>query len=383
MLIDIMLWMLAAGLWGMFGYHALLAAWGWRLQPGPPPDESLRFAVLIPAHNEEISLGKLLDSLRSAHYPSVQLLVLVVADHCTDATARVAREAGVACLERASGPRGKAAALSEGIAWLRTRNERFDVLAFFDADNIVDPAFFQYAAGRIAAGAPVVQGHVGIANHDVSLFARLNYISAMVVNRFKELARSQAGLTCQLRGHGMAFRRDLVDRFDWQGDSLVEDKGMVVRLVQAGERVVWEDRAKVESVLPVSLQEAAAQRRRWAGGKSSVGKASVRALLRKAFVDRDAVALDLAFDFLMPSYAVQLSLVFLAVAVAALFGGLSSASFQALLVLMFAYLLYFYLGSRRGGVPGRVFMSFFMAPFYILWRTWIHLTRHSGTRRWR
>jgi len=55
----------------------------------------------------------------------------------------------------------------------------------------------------------------------------------------------------------------------------------------------------------------------------------------------------------------------------------------AALLLVPAYFAYFYLARWRSGVPWRIFLSFFAAPIYIFWRTWINLTRRSGTRRWR
>lgn len=384
LLLHAFLGVVVAGLWAMFGYQAVLARWGWSVRKGPPPGDATRFAVLIPAHDEEAALGALLASLRAVDYPPSQLFVLVVADHCGDGTARVARAGDVACLERAAGARGKAAALRDGLVWLDSQRPGWaDGVAFFDADNVVDAAFFRHAAGQLAAGTPVVQGHVGIANRDVTLFARLNYINAMVENRFKELARSQAGLTCQLRGHGMVFRRDLLQRVAWQADSMTEDKGMVVRLVLEGRRVVWDDRARVESVLPENTREAAAQRRRWAGGKAAVARSSTGALWRRWRETGDPVAFDLMVDFLMPSHAVQLTLVFAAVALSAALVGLRSWVFLAALALVPAYLAYFYLANLRAGVPGRFFLSVFAAPIYILWRTWINVTRGSGVRRWR
>jgi cellulose synthase/poly-beta-1,6-N-acetylglucosamine synthase-like glycosyltransferase len=371
-------------LWAMFAYQAILARWGWTVLPAPTPGDGVRFAVLIPAHDEEHAILALLASLRAADYPASDLFVLVIADHCTDGTVAAVRSTGAACLERVSGARGKAPALVDGMAWLESQRPGWaDAVAFFDADNRVDAAFFRHVAGHMACGTPVVQGHVGIANPDASLFARLNYINATVENRFKELARSQAGLTCQLRGHGMAFRSDVLAQFGWRSDSLAEDKGMLVRLVLSGLRVVWEERARVESVLPTSMREAAAQRRRWAGGKAAVASAAAGALWRKFLRDRDPVALDLLIDFLMPSHAVQLSLVLAAAAATMIHAGPGSWLFLASAALLPAYLIYFYLASVRAGVPGRVFLSFFAAPVYIAWRTWINLTRHSGTRRWK
>src|SRR5690242_16080598 len=54
-------------------------------------EQAIRFAILIPAHNEETVLGDLLESLRSLDYPHDSYSVHVVADNCTDSTAVLAR----------------------------------------------------------------------------------------------------------------------------------------------------------------------------------------------------------------------------------------------------------------------------------------------------
>src|SRR5690606_13343081 len=75
----------------------------------------VRTAVLMPAHNEEATIGGVLDAL-------VPLLgerdrVLVVADNCTDATATIARAHGAEVIERESErERGKGYALEFGRA---------------------------------------------------------------------------------------------------------------------------------------------------------------------------------------------------------------------------------------------------------------------------
>src|SRR5690348_14828470 len=59
-----------------------------------------RFAVLVPAHNEARSIGRLLQSLRAMDYDSDAYEVHVVADNCTDATARIVLDAGANVHER-------------------------------------------------------------------------------------------------------------------------------------------------------------------------------------------------------------------------------------------------------------------------------------------
>src|SRR5689334_4930250 len=52
------------------------------------------FACLIPAHNEERLLPRLLDSLSAVSYPPDLYDVHVVADNCTDRTAAIAVSEG-------------------------------------------------------------------------------------------------------------------------------------------------------------------------------------------------------------------------------------------------------------------------------------------------
>src|SRR5271163_3127392 len=59
-----------------------------------------RFAILIPAHNEEDQLGAVLESCAALAYPRDRYQVYVIADNCTDSTADVACRHGAACLIR-------------------------------------------------------------------------------------------------------------------------------------------------------------------------------------------------------------------------------------------------------------------------------------------
>lgn len=59
-----------------------------------------RYAVLISARNEEAVIGNLIESIRRQSYDLGLVTTFVVADNCTDATARVAAEAGAVVFER-------------------------------------------------------------------------------------------------------------------------------------------------------------------------------------------------------------------------------------------------------------------------------------------
>jgi 4,4'-diaponeurosporenoate glycosyltransferase len=92
-------------------------------------------SVIIPARNEAENLRQLLPSLRRD--AGADFEVLVVDDHSTDATARVAAELGARVVwagQRPAGWTGKSWACHVG-AQSTTR----DVLLFIDADTIQDP----------------------------------------------------------------------------------------------------------------------------------------------------------------------------------------------------------------------------------------------------
>jgi cellulose synthase/poly-beta-1,6-N-acetylglucosamine synthase-like glycosyltransferase len=72
-----------------------------------------RFFIAIPAHNEASVIAGTVRRLRALDYPADLFDVHIVADHCSDETAALARQAGALAHERNTGPRtGKGAALS-------------------------------------------------------------------------------------------------------------------------------------------------------------------------------------------------------------------------------------------------------------------------------
>ena len=64
------------------------------------PAKRNRFAVLISARNEQMVIGNLIDSINRQTYPGELITTFVVADNCTDETARIAREHGAVVFER-------------------------------------------------------------------------------------------------------------------------------------------------------------------------------------------------------------------------------------------------------------------------------------------
>ena len=63
-------------------------------------EKNHKFMAILPAHNEENVIVNLIDSLNKQDYPKELLDIYVIADNCTDNTAKLAREAGAIVVER-------------------------------------------------------------------------------------------------------------------------------------------------------------------------------------------------------------------------------------------------------------------------------------------
>lgn len=106
-------------------------------------------SVIIPAKNEEASIGQVVDGVRK-QLPEAE--IIVVDDGSTDETAAIAEEAG-ATVERHPHPLGNGAAVKRG-----ARNATGETLVFLDGDGQHDPADIPRLLEGIEAGYDMVVG---------------------------------------------------------------------------------------------------------------------------------------------------------------------------------------------------------------------------------
>ncbi len=95
--------------------------------------------VLIPAHNEAVSIGATLDSLGAQDPPPNR--VIVVADNCTDATEDIARAHGAEVFVTVGNTQKKAGALNQALRGLLDGLGDNDVVMCMDADTVLDDGF--------------------------------------------------------------------------------------------------------------------------------------------------------------------------------------------------------------------------------------------------
>ena len=299
-----MVWVLAfcvqAVLLTLVGYNLLVAAAGWQDSRHPVARGGRsRLLVLIPAHDEEAVIGRVVADLSAGGYPDGTMEVWVIADRCSDRTAAVAREAGASVAERESGGGGKGAAL----AWFLESGlaVSYDAVAVFDADNRVPPDLLRRFGDELEAGSVALQAYLDTTAPGRSWIAQASAVSYWASNRMVQLARHNLAWPVDLGGTGMCLSREALDDAGGFGDSLVEDQDLTVRLALAGHRVGWLHEIRVLDEKPTGPAVVIRQRARWAQGRRRTARSHLGELLRAAWRRRSWGLMDLAIRLVQPS----------------------------------------------------------------------------------
>jgi cellulose synthase/poly-beta-1,6-N-acetylglucosamine synthase-like glycosyltransferase len=344
------------------------------------------FAILIPAHNEEVLLPGLLASLAAVDYPKDKYSIYIVADNCTDTTAQLARKVGwVHVFERFDQEkRGKGYALNW--LWQKLHEERsihHDAYVIVDADSIVDSKFLQAMARELAKGSHAMQADSTVLNATDSPGTVLRLIAISLFYHIRALGRNALGASSTLNGNGMCFSRSLLERYPWQAYSLSEDYQYYINLVKHGELVRYVPDAVVSSYMPASFKQMRTQDIRWESSGSDTVWRITGELLQAGFRLRKFVCFEAVMELLTPPLSLLASCVFMLL-LASLFLWSLPALIIALLLL--AGLIY-YVGTGIYFLhfPRTIYKTMLYVPGFMLWKLWVILVLSKSkkyTNQW-
>jgi cellulose synthase/poly-beta-1,6-N-acetylglucosamine synthase-like glycosyltransferase len=358
---------------------------------GDVGDPQTRFVVMVPAHNEAVTIAASMKSLRELRYPSELYGVHVVADNCSDETADIVRRTGWQVHERHD-----AEALGKGPAlnWLFARldaSQEFDVAVVVDADTTVDGDLLRAFDLAFRGGADVAQAYYGVSDPGASASIGLRYAALASRHHVRALGRCRMGASCGLYGNGMAFRRSVLRRQPWTGH-LVEDQEFQLELLATdGTTVRYVPTARVSAEMPDSLSAAASQNERWERGRIEMVMRYVPRLLRSTALGRPhsrRAGADAVADLLLPPLSV-----FAASRVAALAVNIPMmavgrraarrrvATNASILAVLGAHVL---LGLWSVSAPTAVYRSLASAPSALAWkvRLWLRVIRRGSGVTW-
>ena len=226
-----------------------------------------KFMAIIPAHNEEMVVGNLIESLKKQTYDKNLYDIYVIADNCTDKTAEVARKAGAIVYERFDNAhKTKGYALQWFLKQKIAENADYDAFFVFDADNIVDKNFIINMNKKLCQGEEVVQGYRDIKNPTDNWITAGYALFYWTMHRMYHLARYNIGLSPLLNGTGFMVKFDVVKPNGWETETLTEDIEFSLKQIIQGRKLGWATDAIVYDEQPTSFKQAWSQRSRWTVG---------------------------------------------------------------------------------------------------------------------
>jgi len=291
-------------------YYLLISIFGiWRKKDIGEVKPEKSFALVVAAHNEEVVIDGIIESLKKLDYPKALYDIFVIADNCTDKTALKARRKGAIVYERfTEGKRGKGYALEWMFDKIFKMKKKYDVVAIFDADNLVNRNFLKEMNRQICKGYKVVQGYLDSKNpHDTWITGSYS-IAFWTCNRMFQLARSNLGLSTQLGGTGFCIDTDVLKKLGWGATCLTEDLEFTCKLVLHGYKVGWAHDAIIYDEKPLTLLQSWKQRKRWMQGFADVSSRYFFKLLKKSIKNCNFVLLDCALYSIQPIVTVLIGI---------------------------------------------------------------------------
>jgi cellulose synthase/poly-beta-1,6-N-acetylglucosamine synthase-like glycosyltransferase len=268
------------------------------------------FAMVVAAHNEDVVIANIIESLNALDYPRDLYDIMIIADNCTDNTASIARSYNGAMVFERNVPdnKGKGYALEWMFDKIFNMEKKYDAICIFDADNLIEGNFLKEMNYKLKSGFKVVQGYLDSKNPHDSWVTECYAISYWSSNRLFQLGRNNLKLSNQIGGTGFCMDTEVLKKLGWGATCLTEDLEFTCKLVMNGEKVGWAHNAIIYDEKPLTMKQSWHQRKRWMQGFSDVSSRYFFKLMKKAIKDKDFVAFDCAMYTTQPFMYVALGI---------------------------------------------------------------------------
>ncbi len=337
------------------------------------------FAIIVPAHNEELLISKTLDNLLQVKYPEHQRDLFIIADNCNDQTAEIASSYAVTVLTRKDTDRmGKGFALEWALQQIDL--DQFDAVLILDADTTVDRFILSELDKLLNKGEQAIQCYIKVPNRSESWFTQLIYVSRIINDRLYHYSKYKLGLSSYLMGTGMCFKTDLLRAQTWSAFTIAEDWEYFAHLINRGTKVAFALKAIVLQQESKSLKQATTQRLRWSKGRFYVVKNLGLNLLIKGLRTKNWIMADASLALLFPNWSLQINLILLALFASLM---LPASSFKSLSLslsigMLTAQGIVLMIGALLAGDYWSVFKAILIAPLFLIWKFAIDFVSMTG-----
>ncbi len=185
---------------------------GEAVQSGPVPEVSAArpaarrsspaVVAVLPAHNEQASLGLAIASLRA----QTRALdgIIVIADNCTDATVEIGTNLGCEVASTVDNTLKKAGALNQMLPDILSGLQDDDMVLVMDADSQLSPEFIETAVAELGRSADL--GAVGGVFYGLPGHGLIGQLQRNEYTRYSREISRRKGKAVVLTGTGTVFR---------------------------------------------------------------------------------------------------------------------------------------------------------------------------------
>ena len=239
---------------------------GYSLKKGGEDGVYPEISVIVPAFNEETTISKCIQSLLYLDYPNYE--IIVVDDGSTDRTREIVQRfesSKVKVVHQQN--QGKANALNNG-----TLLSKGDIIVTVDADTTIQRGSLKRIASRFAFNHRLgaVAGNIKVDPAPGLLNALQATEYTVGINLIRK-TQSMLGCVMIVPGPIAAMKREAIQRVGlFSDDTFAEDFDVTMKLLKAGYKVEYEEKAIAYTDAPKNLEDLIKQRRRWYRGMIQV-----------------------------------------------------------------------------------------------------------------
>ena len=228
------------------------------------------YGVIIAARNEEQVITQLIASIKGQNYPQNKITVFVIADNCTDSTAKLAEESGAVVWERFNKSEiGKGYALNFmfGKIFEAYETSEFDGFFVFDADNLLDENYITEMNKTFNAGHKIITSYRNSKNYAANWISAGYSLWFLRESKYMNNARMLLKTGCAISGTGFLVSADIVlQNGGWPFHLLTEDIEFSNHNAIEGNRIAYCGTAILYDEQPTTFRQSWIQRMRWAKG---------------------------------------------------------------------------------------------------------------------
>lgn len=183
----------------------------------PKAKEKHKCGIIISAKDEAEIIGHTIKKIMEMDYPKDKFDIIVIADNCTDKTAKIAKKLSsdvkVCVYERHEADKKK-----HNVGWafnylfdqMGEKVNDYDFFVRFDADAVVDKNYLSVMNDAFESGVKVAKGYNNASNLTQNTVAGVSGLWYIRDSRFNCQARNAIGTDVFLVGSGMMFASEII-----------------------------------------------------------------------------------------------------------------------------------------------------------------------------